>query len=59
MIEFDSLTLEALLEFDALAKSRGLKVLIDRPSAVFSQALRITGLAEHLDLSEVGGTVES
>jgi ABC-type transporter Mla MlaB component len=50
VMEFDSLTLEALLEFEALAKSRGLKVLIDRPSPVLYQALYITGIAERLEV---------
>jgi anti-anti-sigma regulatory factor len=50
VMDFDSLTLEALLEFEALAKSRGLKVLIDRPSPVLYQALFITGIAERLEV---------
>ncbi len=50
VIDFDSLTLEALLEFEALAKSRGMEVLIDRPSLVFYQALFITGIAERLNV---------
>jgi len=58
VIEFDSLTLEALLEFDALAKSRGLKVLIDQPSAALSQALQITGLVDHLDVRDTSHDVE-
>ena len=50
VMDFDSLTLEALLEFEALAKSRGLEVLIDRPSPVLYQALFITGIAQRMEV---------
>lgn len=50
VVEFDSQTLQAILEFDALARSRGLEVLLDRPSTLLEQALLITGLAERLDV---------
>jgi anti-anti-sigma regulatory factor len=46
--EFDSEALEGLLEFDALARSRGLDVVILHPSPVFYSALRITGLSARL-----------
>ena len=55
VVEFDSLTLQAVLEFDALARSRGLEVVIDKPSVVLEQALVITGLAERLDVRDPGG----
>ena len=54
VMEFDSLALEALLEFEALAQSRGLKVLIDCPSPVFYQALFITGIAGRLEVRVEG-----
>ncbi len=50
VLEFDSATLEAILEFDALVRSRGLDVQFDRPSPVLYQALFITGLADRLDV---------
>jgi len=44
VVEFDSSTLEALLEFDALAGSRGLSVTVQQPSEVMALALEVTGL---------------
>jgi anti-anti-sigma regulatory factor len=55
VVEFDSQTLQAILEFDALARSRGLEVLVDRPSVVLEQALIITGLADRLDVRNAAG----
>jgi len=48
--EFDSQTLEALLELDALLRSRGLGFQISGPSEVFGLALAVTGLAERLEI---------
>ena len=48
--EFDSQTLEALLELDALLRSRGLGFQISGPSEVFGLALAVTGLADRLEI---------
>lgn len=48
--EFDSQTLEALLELDALLRSRGLGFQISGPSEVFGLALAVTGLAGRLEV---------
>ena len=54
--EFDSQTLEALLELDALLRSRGLGFQISGPSEVFGLALAVTGLADRLEvLPETSG----
>lgn len=50
VVEFDSAALEALLEFDALARSRSLSVELLEPGAVLQAALEITGLSERLTL---------
>lgn len=50
--EFDSQSLEALLEFDALVRSRGLDFELSRPSEVLALALKVTGLSERLDVLE-------
>ena len=50
VVEFDSSTLEALLEFDALSGSRGLKVSVLQPSEVLAMALEVTGLADRLEV---------
>ncbi len=52
--EFDSQTLEALLELDALLRSRGLGFQISGPSEVFGLALAVTGLAERLEIVHSG-----
>ena len=56
VVEFDSQTLQAILEFDALARSRGLEVAIDRPSMLLEQALFITGLSARLDVRAAEGS---
>jgi anti-anti-sigma regulatory factor len=48
--EFDSQSLEALLEFDALVRSRGLEFQLSAPSEVLALALSVTGLSERLDV---------
>lgn len=53
VMEFDSRTLEGVLEFDALARSRGLTVSVLAPTEVFAVALHVTGLWERLDVREV------
>lgn len=51
VVEFDSATLESLLEFEALAGSRGLKVSVAELSEVFAAALDVTGLSERLEVN--------
>jgi anti-anti-sigma regulatory factor len=51
VVDFDSEALESLLEFDSLAKSRGLEFVLHNPSEVLSVALSITGLDERLVIS--------
>lgn len=48
--EFDSQALESLMEFDELAKSRGLSFVLVDPSELLVTALSITGLKERLQL---------
>ncbi len=50
VLEFDSMALEALVEFDQLAKSRGLMFMLANPSDLLMQALEITGLADRLEI---------
>ncbi len=52
VVEFDSQSLEGLLEFNELAKTRGLSFLIIEPSEVLMTALSITGLQERLEIAE-------
>lgn len=49
VVTFDSGTLQALVEFDELAKSRGLMFTIVNPSDLLYTALRVTGLAGRLE----------
>lgn len=51
MVEFDSAALEALLEFDALARSRGLEVEVSGAPELLVQALLVTGLSTRLTLA--------
>jgi len=53
VVEFDSNTLEAILEFDALARSRGLEVAVVRPSEALTTALFVTGIWGRVDIREV------
>lgn len=48
--EFDSQTMEALLELDALVRSRGLGFQLCAPTEAFGLALAVTGLAERLEI---------
>lgn len=59
VVEFDSSTLEALLEFDALAGSRGLAVTVQQPSEVLAMALEVTGLGERLTVEAPAATHEA
>ncbi len=51
VVEFDSQTLESLLEFDELARSRDLSFVISEPSELLLTALQITGLDERLEVA--------
>jgi anti-anti-sigma regulatory factor len=44
VVDFDSQALESLMEFDELAKSRGLEFVLVDPSELLTLALTITGL---------------
>ena len=48
VVEFDSGSLEALVEFDALARNRGLLLELSGVPEVLGLALQITGLADRL-----------
>jgi anti-anti-sigma regulatory factor len=50
VVDFDSGALESLLEFDSMAKSRGLEFVLNNPSDLLSVALSITGLDEKLEI---------
>jgi len=50
VVNFDSQALEGLTEFDALARSRGLELVLVEPSDVLSLALSITGLDRRLTI---------
>lgn len=52
VVEFDSQTLESILEFDALADSRGLAVWIIDPSETLALALDVTGLWDRLKIGK-------
>lgn len=53
--EFNSATLEGVLEFDALAQSRGLQMSVVAPSAVFAAALAISGLVDRVSIRDGAG----
>ena len=53
--DFNSASLEAVLEFDALAQSRGLMMSVVTPSEVFATALVITGLADRITVRDQAG----
>lgn len=55
VVEFDSGTLEAALEFEALAKSRGLTVSIVTPSSLLAIALAITGIMDRISVVDATG----
>jgi len=50
VVDFDSQALESLLEFDSLAKSRGLTFVLHEPSELLTLALSITGLEEKFEI---------
>ena len=50
VVDFDSQALESLMEFDELAKSRGLAFVLVEPSDLLTLALSITGLKERLEI---------
>jgi len=50
VVDFDSQALESLLEFDSLAKSRGMAFVLHEPSGLLSIALSITGLDGKLEI---------
>jgi len=56
VVDFDSQALESLVEFDELAKSRGLAFVVVEPSEALSVALTITGLRDRLDIHQAGAT---
>lgn len=56
VMTFDSGTLQALVEFDELAKSRGLTFTLVDPSELLYTALRITGLARRLEFARGDGS---
>ena len=55
VVEFDSATLEGLLEFEALAGSRGLSVAVEDVSEVLGAALEATGISDRLEVRPGGG----
>ena len=52
VVEFDSASLEALLDFDAKAGSRGVTFVLTDPSEVLATALTFTGLGRQLEIAE-------
>jgi len=50
--QFDSQTLESLLEFDALARSRGLAFTLIDPSDLLSAALHVTGVDSRISVQQ-------
>lgn len=54
VLEFDSAALEGLLEFDALARSRGLAMELTAPAGVLATVLGLTGLASRLSVQGPG-----
>jgi len=50
VVDFDSQALESLMEFDELAKSRGLEFVLVDPSELLTVALTITGLHDRLSI---------
>ncbi len=57
--QFDSQTLESLLEFDALARSRGLSFTLIDPSDLLQAALRVTGVDSRIQVRQGEGEVDS
>jgi len=50
VVEFDSTSLESLLEFEALARSRGMSMTVVAPGEMLAGALHITGIAERIEI---------
>lgn len=57
VVEFDSHTLEGVLEFEAFARSRGLHVAVVNPSETLALALDITGLWDRVEVREASDAV--
>ncbi len=55
VVDFDSQALESLIEFNELARSRGLTFVLVHPSDVLSLALSITGIETRFEISREGG----
>ena len=55
VVSFDSQALESLMEFDELAKSRGLAFVLIDPSELLTMALNITGLLERVQVKRGEG----
>jgi anti-anti-sigma regulatory factor len=55
VVDFDSQALESLMEFDELAKSRGLAFVLVDPSDLLTMALNITGLLERVQVKRGEG----
>jgi anti-anti-sigma factor len=53
--DFDSMALESLVEFDELARSRGLSFVLAAPSELLTTALSITGLKDRLEIRQGEG----
>ena len=58
VVDFDSQALESLIEFNELAKSRGLTFVLVHPSAMLSVALSITGIETRFEINREGGPAE-
>lgn len=52
VMDFDSMALESLVEFDELARSRGLHFVLAAPSDLLAMALSITGLKDRLEIGK-------
>ena len=53
VVDFDSQALESLMEFDELAKSRGLEFVLMEPSELLTVALTITGLLDRITIKRL------
>ena len=51
VVEFDSQSLESIVDFAALCRSRGLAFVLVDPSELLEMALTITGLRDRMQLS--------
>ena len=55
VVDFDSQALESLVEFEELARSRGLAFLLIDPSELLTLALTITGLHDRVEIRRGDG----